>query len=54
MSALVSLPKGVTVHVRGQKYKGEIPANVCPKKYLKDDKSAAPRTPKSDPKPEGS
>lgn len=28
---MIRLPEGVTVHVGGQKYRGEIPAAVCPK-----------------------
>ncbi len=49
MSAMVALPKGATVYVGGHKYKGEIPASVCPKKYLKDDKPSVSKAPKSDP-----
>lgn len=40
----VTLPPGVKVYVRGQKYTGEIPKSVCPKKYLDGGK---PSTPKS-------
>lgn len=27
---MIRLPKGVTVHVGGQRYRGEIPEAVCP------------------------
>lgn len=41
----VQLPEGVTVHVQGQKYKGEIPKSLCPKKYLDGGKPATPKKP---------
>ncbi len=40
MSVMVSLPPGVTVHVGGHRYRGAIPASVCPKKYRETDKSS--------------
>ncbi|MEE9499593.1 MAG: hypothetical protein V3V24_09670 [Nitrospinaceae bacterium] len=52
MSVMVSLPPGVTIHVGGQRYRGAIPASVCPKKYQDSDKAAA-KPAKSEPKLEG-
>lgn len=28
---MIALPEGVTVHIGGRKYRGEIPAAICPK-----------------------
>lgn len=47
---MVKLPEGVTVHAQGQKYTGEIPAELCPKKYRDAGKGGgdAPKTPKDE------
>lgn len=52
MSAMVPLPPGATVYVGNRRYRGEIPANVCPKKYRESDKPAA-KSAKPEQKPEG-
>lgn len=39
---MVKLPVGVTIYVGPKPFKGQIPENLCPPKYLKaanDDKS---------------
>jgi hypothetical protein len=40
MTDTVKLPKGVTVHAQGQKWRGEIPATFCPKKYAPKPKAS--------------
>ena len=35
---MVKLPAGVKIHKNGQKYVGEIPANLCPARFKKKDK----------------
>lgn len=44
---MVNLPPGVIVYVGNRKFRGLIPANVCPKKYRESDKPA-PKPAKSD------
>jgi hypothetical protein len=46
---MVTLPPGASVHVGGQRYRGEIPANLCPKKYRESDKPAS-KPAKTEPK----
>ena len=48
--AMVKIPSGVKVYVGNRRYRGEIPANICPKKYRVSDKSTA-KPPKSEQKP---
>ncbi len=40
---MIQLPDGVKVYVQGQKYTGEIPKSICPKKYLDGGKPAIPK-----------
>ncbi len=41
MDNMIKLPKGVIVHVGSNKWRGEIPAAVCPEKYLPKSTSSA-------------
>lgn len=36
---MIRLPKGVTVHIGGRKWSGEIPEDVCPPKLLPSTKT---------------
>lgn len=46
MNPEITLPKGVTVYVGGQKYRGKIPREICPEKYLGNDKPKGSDNPK--------
>ena len=48
--AMVNLPPGVKVYVGNRKYRGEIPANICPLKY-RATKIPVPKPAKSEQKP---
>lgn len=44
MIETVKLPKGVTVHVNGKGWRGEIPATICPEKYVPKPKASKSKT----------